>query len=79
MKMKTVDLKVDEDHKVIILLCLLLERYTKFVNNLIYDRETLTLNDVKTHLLSKELHNQMREFGISRGASRNGVLFVERE
>ena len=52
MKMKAVDLKIEEEQKAMILLCSLLDCYTGFSNSLIYSRDTLTLDDVKTGLLS---------------------------
>ena len=53
MKMKAVDLKIEEEQKAMILLCSFPERYTGFSNSLIYGRDTLTLDDVKTCLLSE--------------------------
>lgn len=81
MKMKSVELKVDEEQKAMILLCSLPERYTGFANSLIYGRDTLTLDDVKTGLLSEELRDQMKEFGVgdsSGGSNSSSGLFVER-
>lgn len=57
VKMKTVDLKVNEDEKMVVLLCFLLKRYTGFDNNLIYDRDTLILGDVKSGLLYEDLRD----------------------
>ena len=71
MKMKAVDLKVDEEQKAMILLCSLPERYTGFSNSLIYGRDTLTLDDVKTGLLSEELRDQMRDLDVSSGGGAN--------
>ena len=63
-----------------ILLCSLPDRYTGFSNSLIYGRDTLTLNDVKTGLLSEELRDQMKEMSEgSNGASSSHGLFVEKE
>ena len=41
MKMKTVDLKVDEEQISMILLCSLPQQYTAFANSLIYVRDIL--------------------------------------
>ena len=63
-----------------ILLCSLLDRYTGFSNSLIYSRDTLTLDDVKTGLLSEKLRDQMKELGDGgSGASSGHGLFVEKE
>ena len=80
MKMKAVDLKIEEEQKAMILLCSLPDRYTGFSNSLIYGRDTLTLDDVKTGLLSEELRDQMKEMSEgSSGASSSHGLFVEKE
>ena len=80
MKMKAVDLKIEEEKKAMILLCSLPDRYAGFSNSLIYSRDTLTLDDVKTGLLRKKLRDQMKELGDgSSGASSDHGLFVEKE
>ena len=79
MKMKTVDLKMDEEQMTMILLFSLPERCTGFTNSLIYARDTLTVEDVKSGLLSKGLRDQVKEISEgSRGGSSSHDLFVER-
>ena len=61
-------------------MCSLPDRYTGFSNSLIYGRDTLTLDDVKTGLLSEELRDQMKEMSEgSSGASSSHGLLVEKE
>ena len=78
MKMKTVDLKVDEEQQAMLLLCSLPERYTGFANSLIFARDTLTVRDVKSGLLSEGLRDQMKEMSEGRGRSSSQGLFVEK-
>lgn len=79
MKMKSVDLKIDEEQMVMFLLCSLPERYTSFANFLIYGRDTITMADVKTGLLSEDLRDQMRGLNVDKddGNNHHG-LFVGR-
>jgi len=53
MKMKVIDLKIEEEQNAMILLCSLPERYTSFLNSLIYSRDNLMPSDVKAGLLTR--------------------------
>ena len=48
MKTTSIELKIDEEQKAMVMLCLLPERYTGFANSLIYGRDTLELDDLNT-------------------------------
>lgn len=75
MKMKTMALKVDEKQKVMVFLCSITERYTGFVDSLIYERDTVTVKDVKSGLLSEDLRDHMKEMDEGRrGSSSQGLL-----
>lgn len=52
--MKSVDLKIDKKQNAMVLLCSLSERYTSFVNSLIYGRDILILFDVKSSMLGED-------------------------
>lgn len=67
MKMKVIDLKIEEERNAMILLCSFSDRYTDFSNSLINDRVTLT-DDVKMSLLSEKLQDQIKELS-------DGVVF----
>lgn len=74
-------MKFDEEQKVMVLSCSLPEQFTIFVNSLIYGRETLTLNDVKTDLLSEELRDQIKGLGLGHDSGESDSssnLFVKR-
>ena len=63
-----------------ILLCSLAGRYSGFSNSLIYGRDTLTVDDVKTGLLSEELRDQMKKLSLGSSSVGNGQsLFLEKE
>ena len=64
----TVDVKIDEEDKVLILLCSLLESYDHIITTMLYSKETLILEDVTSTLLS----NEIRKNAKSRGAGRIG-------
>lgn len=75
--MKAVNLNVNEEQKTMLVLCSFPERYMVFTNSLIYNRSTLTWENVKTRLLSKEVRDQMKYTRESGGAS-NSQRLVER-
>lgn len=56
-KMKTVDLKVDEEGTTMTLFCSFLEHHIGFINNLIFARDILTVEDVKSGLLFEDLRD----------------------
>lgn len=78
MKMKTMALKVDEKQKVMVFLCSITERYTGFVDSLIYERDTVTVKDVKSGLLSEDLRDHMKEMDEGRRGSSSQGLLVQR-
>lgn len=78
MKIKTVNLKVDEEHMDMMLMCFLSERYTGFANSFIFARDTMIVEDVKLSLLSENLRDQMKEMGEGRGGSSSQGLFAKR-
>lgn len=79
MKMKAVELNMDEEQKTMVVLCSLPEWYTVLTNNLIYGSSTLTLEDVMTRLQSKETRDRMKLISESGEASSSQGQFIERE
>lgn len=75
---KFVDLKVDEEQKVMILPCSLPERYIGFVNGLIYGMDTLILDN---SLLNEDWCDRMKILGVSGSGGESGSqgVFVKRD
>jgi hypothetical protein len=73
--MERIDIKVDDENKVIILLCSLFNSYKSFKETIIYIIDYLTLVNVKNNLLIK-FHNDL-EFSKTFSLEKFG-LFIER-
>jgi len=55
MDLKNIDVRIDEEDQALIFLYSLPLSFKNFINNMLYDRDTLSLKDVKLALHSKEL------------------------
>ncbi|KAJ9536138.1 hypothetical protein OSB04_un000681 [Centaurea solstitialis] len=79
MKLKATDalLGKDEEALAMILLYSLPEKYSNFTNSFIYGRDTLSLSDVKTGMISEDQRIQMR-IGNNPGENYNQGLFAAR-
>ena len=54
---------LDEDDQALILLCSLPSSFENFINSMLYGRDTLSLEDVKLALHSKELRQKVSVVG----------------
>nr|GEY18037.1 retrovirus-related Pol polyprotein from transposon TNT 1-94 [Tanacetum cinerariifolium] len=71
--------KVDDEDQALILLCSLPGSYENFVDTMLYGRTTISVNDVKYALLSKELKRKVYgDEGSGSGAYKKG-LSTEKE
>nr|GEV42210.1 retrovirus-related Pol polyprotein from transposon TNT 1-94 [Tanacetum cinerariifolium] len=67
LDLQGVGVKVDDEDQALILLCSLPSSYENFVDTMLYDRTTISVNDVKDALLSKELKRKV--YGDERSGS----------
>ena len=70
LDLKNIDVKIEEDDQAFFLLYSL-PPFENFVNNMLYGRDTLSLEDVKSSLHSKELRQS-----ISGSEAQEEGLFV---
>ena len=63
MNLKSIDVRIDEEDQALILLCSLSPSFKNFVNSMLYGRDTLSLEDVKSILHSKELRQKVSVVG----------------
>nr|KYP63829.1 Retrovirus-related Pol polyprotein from transposon TNT 1-94 [Cajanus cajan] len=77
LDLQSIGVKVDDEDLAIILLCSLPKSYENFIDTMLYGRDSITLNNVKDNLQSKELKRRvvsssnMDDVGlsVSRGSS----------
>ena len=67
--------KIEDEDQVLIIVCLLPNSYANFVDTMLYGRITITMNDVKDSLMSKELKRKVS----AREEVSNFGLFARRE
>jgi len=66
-KLLVVDVKIDEEDKVLILLSSLLESYNHIITTMLYSKKTLILEEITSTLLSNEIRkkpNQVEQEGL---------------
>ena len=63
MNLKNIDVRIDEEDQALILLCSLPPSFENFVNSMLCSRDTLSLEDDKSALHSKELRKKVSVVG----------------
>ncbi|KAJ4723531.1 Retrovirus-related Pol polyprotein from transposon TNT 1-94 [Melia azedarach] len=77
LDLENIDIKVDREDQALLLLCSLPSSYEHFVDTLLYGRNSITMEDVKVALNSKELNKRTereREEGEGLNANARGRL-----
>jgi hypothetical protein len=72
--LKNIDIQVDDEDKALILLCSLPSFFDNFINLMLYNRDTISLADVKSALNSMELRTRLNRKGNDHQAEH---LFVK--
>lgn len=74
MDLQYIDVKIENKNKVLMLLCSLSNSYENFIDMTLYGRWSITLEDVKAVLNSKELKKRVMESwsGAPKGLLTNG-------
>ncbi|PKI54970.1 hypothetical protein CRG98_024642 [Punica granatum] len=67
MDLANADVKIEEEDHALLLLCFPMEAYESFVNIILYGSTSITLEDVKVALNSKELQKKVIEYHGSNG------------
>ena len=62
LDLQGVDVKIENEDHALILLCLVPNSYENFIDTMLYGRKTITVNDVKDSLMSKELKSITSRF-----------------
>ncbi|PKI67990.1 hypothetical protein CRG98_011586 [Punica granatum] len=73
MDLPNVDIKIKDDDQALLLLCSLPKFYKSFVDTILFGRTSMTLEDVKASLNSRELKNRVKEVQ-AQGSNREGLL-----
>jgi hypothetical protein len=63
MNLKNIDIQGGNEDQAMILLCSILEFFDNFINSLFYERDTISLADVKSALNSMELRTRLNGKG----------------
>ena len=74
--MRNIKIRIDDEDQTIILICILSNYYEHFVDTMMYSRHTISLEDVRAALNSKEL--KKRVFESRENRSDEGLVARER-
>jgi len=59
LDLQSIGVKIDDEDQAIILLCSLPKSYENFIDTMLYGRDSITVNNVKDSLQSKELKRRV--------------------
>ena len=76
--LKNINFVINEEDQALILLCSLHPSFENFVNSMLYGRDTLSLEDVKSALHSKELRQKVSVVGSEDQAEGFSSVIVQR-
>ncbi|XP_073136937.1 uncharacterized protein [Henckelia pumila] len=75
LELKNIEIKIEEEDQVILLLSSLPKPYEHFVDTMLYGKQTLTMDEVKSSLMSKELQ---RKHVLKEESSGEGLMNIGR-